>query len=113
MTLPKRLPKKPKRDNRLRSPGHLAWVRSHACCACGATSYIEAAHVRNGGDGGTSLKPGDDRTISLCVPCHRLQHQVGERAFEKASRINMAKLAAEFAAASPALRRLRAKMERG
>ena len=111
MTLPRKLPKHPKRDGRLRCPAHLAWVRSHGCCVpgCKATTRIQAAHVRRDSGGGISLKPNDDQTISLCDTHHLQQHSIGERRFEMLYEIDMKQLAAEFAAKSPALTRQRAK----
>lgn len=84
-----------------RSPAHRAWVRGHACCACGTMTAIECAHVRVGTDGGTGIKPSDRWTISLCKECHARQHQLGEPMFEKCSDINMKALAEEFFRRSP------------
>lgn len=84
-----------------RSPAHRKWVRGFACCACGSTTAIECAHVRNGTDGGTGIKPSDRWTISLCKDCHSRQHQIGEPAFERENRIDLKALAAEFFRKSP------------
>lgn len=82
LKLPPKLPKKKRRELRVRSPAHLAWVRKHSCTVPNCEGQpIEAAHVRIGGEGGTSLKPGDDCTISLCQAHHRRAHQIGERSF--------------------------------
>ena len=105
--LPKRIAKQPK-DKRFRCPSHLKFVRSHACCRCGDTEHIEAAHVRTETDGGMGMKPGDYWTISLCHNCHGLQHESGERAFEIYSQIDMKELAREFVKASPKRRELEA-----
>lgn len=99
--LPKRIPAAPKPDKRFRCPAHLKFVRSHACCGCGKYERIEAAHVRNGTDGGMGMKPGDYWTISLCAGCHGLQHRIGEQAFEEHCNIDMKALAREFVNASP------------
>lgn len=115
MTLPRRLPKERRRDanSRIRSVGHLRFVRGHVCAVNGCGNRgIEAAHVRCGTGGGTSLKPGDDWTISLCRDHHAEQHRIGEPAFEKKYGIDMKALAQEFAAKSPALRRARQSGER-
>jgi hypothetical protein len=107
MTLPLRV----KQDRiqsakRVRSPAHLAWVRSHRCCVPDCVLMpIEAAHVRSGTDGGMGLKPGDDWAISLCAFHHREQHWWGEGDFEDIYKIRMKALAMEFAAKSPKLRR--------
>lgn len=102
MTLPPRKHKNSaKADVARRSPGHRAWVRGHACCGCGSTTAIECAHVRNGTDGGTGIKPSDRWCISLCRDCHNRQHQIGEISFERDHGINMKVLAMEFFAKSP------------
>lgn len=70
-------------------PGHLKWIRTLPCIHCGyetgqyglGTYVVEAAHVRRGTDGGTSLKPHDRWTVPLCRDCHGVQHQVGEVTF--------------------------------
>ena len=107
---PKRLKRNSGRDGRLRSPSHLKWVRGHGCCVPLCPEHrIEAAHVRSGTDGGIGLKPGDNFTISLCWWHHRQQHEIGEERFGEFYRIDMYALAREFAARSPALKRLRSK----
>jgi hypothetical protein len=95
-----------------RSPAHRAWVRGHACCACGSQTAIECAHVRVGTDGGTGHKPSDKWCISLCKECHSRQHQIGEPAFEREHGINMKALAAEFFRRSPHRFKLEARDER-
>jgi len=100
--LPPRISRKSdKADRGKRSPAHRAWVRGHACSACGSTTAIECAHVRTGTDGGTGIKPSDRWTISLCKECHTRQHAMGETTFEQSYRINMKALASEFYAKSP------------
>lgn len=92
-----------------RSPAHRAWVRGFACCACGTATAIECAHVRNGTDGGTGMKPSDRWCISLCSACHRQQHAMGEPMFEQAHGINMKALAEEFTRKSPHRSKLEAR----
>lgn len=79
--LPQRIPKAPKRASRWRSQAHCNHVRRHACSKCGAMSGIEVAHLRRGSGAGTGQKPDDWNTLSLCGPCHRRQHSVGEGTF--------------------------------
>ncbi len=105
------LPPKIKRDSGRknagkRSPAHRAWVRLHACCACGSYAGIECAHVRTGTDGGVGAKPSDRWTVSLCGDCHRKQHQVGEAEFEKRFGINLKAIAEGLFRASPHRRKL-------
>jgi hypothetical protein len=98
MSLPSRLPKKPKRDSRWRSQAHCNFVRDHACCTCGSTSAIEVAHVRIGSGAGMGQKPDDWRTVSLCKECHQRQH-TGERTFWQGKDVEA--LIRAFIAASP------------
>ena len=102
MPLPARIAKQSgKKDAGKRSPAHRAWVRGHACSACGSTTAIECAHVREGTDGGIGMKPSDRWTVSLCRDCHTEQHRIGEGPFERGAGINLKALAAEFFAKSP------------
>lgn len=97
-------------ETRVRCPGHLAWIRGHMCAINGmcdglfrheCSGPIQAAHVRSGGDGGTGLKPGDDKTIPLCASAHSTQHLMGENEFESRFYIDMKKTAADLWARSP------------
>lgn len=100
----KRVPEK-------RFPAHRAWVRGFKCAipekrtlwgkgiACDGP--IEAAHARNGTDGGTSTKPHDKWCLSLCRAHHQHQTAIGERAFEFLYGINMKAIAEGLAARSP------------
>lgn len=90
-----------KKDAGKRSPAHRAWVRGHACSACGSMTAIECAHVRDGTDGGMGLKPSDRWTISLCRDCHSEQHRIGEEPFGRKHGINLVALAEEFFRKSP------------
>ena len=67
MALPQRIrPDKAPKVKR-RCPSHTKWVGEFACCVPGCAGRpIEVAHVRVGTNGGTSVKPTDDWTISLC-----------------------------------------------
>ncbi len=100
----------PRRDGRVRSPEHRAWVRQHACVVpmCNSESRIEAAHVRSSGNGGIGMKPDDQFCVAMCKEHHREQHQIGEHAFERKYGVNLISTACEFAALSPPLKRLRA-----
>lgn len=100
--LPPRISRKStKAEAGKRSPAHRAWVRGHACCACGSTTAIECAHVRVGTGGGTGFKPSDRWCISLCRDCHAEQHRLGETYFSATHNINMKALAMEFYRLSP------------
>lgn len=109
--LPRRIPKKPKRDSRWRSPAHTTWVRGFACCVCGSMTNIAAAHVRLGSHTGLSQKPDDFRVVPLCdgpcanreglFGCHNRQHVIGEETFWKSAEIDPEALIDELCAASP------------
>lgn len=85
--LPRRIPKRAKRESRWKSPAHLTFVRGFACAHCGSVCNIEAAHVRLGSGTGIGQKPDDWRAVPLCGPngdhegCHVIQHQYGEETF--------------------------------
>ena len=99
--LPPRIQKNSgKADRGKRSPAHRAWVRGHACSACGSTAGIEAAHVRRANNSGTGLKPSDAFTVSLCKDCHAESHR-GEVTFERRWKIDLMELAQAFYRASP------------
>jgi 5-methylcytosine-specific restriction endonuclease McrA len=110
--LPPRIPKKSKRASRWRSQAHAAFVRSHACCACGATAPIEFAHVRLGSHAGIGQRPDDWNAVSLCADCHRRQHNIGEASFWRGQ--NVGDLIAAFIKASPRRHQIEQEMrERG
>lgn len=113
MTLPRRIPKKPKRATRWRSQAHCNFVRSHECCVPDCTKRpIEFAHVRLGSGAGMGQKPDDFRGVSLCAEHHRRQHNIGEEYFWRG--IDVEGLIAEFCKASPKAREIAAvKAERG
>jgi len=102
--LPPKLKRKKRREQQVRSPAHLRFVRAHACSVPGCERRpIEAAHV--GGDKGVSLKCGDHMTISLCGGPdghHAEQHRVGIKTFAATYRMDLTALAAEFWKQSPA-----------
>jgi hypothetical protein len=118
--LPKRKKREPlglKEPTVIRCPGHLQFVRLHDCCASGKTpnmecaGRIEAAHVRTGTDGGTSMKPSDRYTIPLCSCHHHYQHQIGEAEFERKTGLKMRLIADALWANSPAGRKYERKQE--
>ncbi len=89
----------------IRSAGHLAFVRGFVCAVStnhgdSCEGKIEAAHVRIGTDGGTSLKPSDCFALPLCSVHHAEQHRIGERSFETKYGINMKAVAEKLWKAS-------------
>lgn len=116
MSLPPRIPKKPKRASRWRSTAHCNFVRSHSCAVGGCDGRpIEVAHVRNGSGAGMGQKPDDWNTVSLCQHHHGEQHRIGESTFwQRIGWKDPLDLAAAFAKASPKAREIEAaKRERG
>lgn len=77
--IPRSVPVGKRRPNERLRPKHRAWIGTLPCIKCGRHP-CDAAHVRIGTDGGTSLKPSDRFTVPLCRDCHRSQHE-GEVSF--------------------------------
>lgn len=68
------------KQKNIRDSKHLAYIRTLPCMRC-SKKPSEAAHVRNGTDGGMGLKPSDCFVVPLCHSCHAFQHQTGEDTF--------------------------------
>jgi len=86
------------------NPRHLEWVRANSCVVhsalCDAVRH--AHHVRLGTGGGTSLKPGDEWTVSICARHHSELHTIGQRTFETKYRTGpLREIAERLAKASP------------
>lgn len=109
--LPAKLPKKAKRSTRWRSGPHRDFVREHACCVCGSTTNIAAAHVRLGSHTGMGQKPNDWRIVGLCdgphannegqLGCHNRQHIIGEETFWRNAEIDPEAMIKAYCDASP------------
>lgn len=99
--------RKPQKSGILRAPKrkyprHESFVRRHQCCVPGCEQGpIVFAHVRSAANSGTGLKPHSASGVSLCDAHHREQHQIGQPAFERTHKIDLAALAAEFTRHSP------------
>lgn len=109
MKLPRRISRKSGRDGRLRSPGHLKWIRGFECSCTAAvlhTRKVEAAHVRTGTDGAMGMKPSDNWTIPLCDMHHKIQHDMGETAFEQTYGVDMKAIAQALWQRSPHRRKV-------
>lgn len=118
MSLPPRIPKKPKRASRWRSQAHCNFIRSHGCCVIGCTGRpIEVAHVRLGSGAGMGQKPDDWNTVSLCQEHHAMQHRMGEQSFWHSGNVSISHpdtLISAFCKRSPKAREIEAvKRERG
>lgn len=94
--------------DRIECKAHLQWIRGCLCLMLTSecSGPIEAAHIRNGTDGGMGQKPSDCYTVPLCRHHHAMQHAVGEKTFWAGC--DPLKFAAELWKASPA----RIRMER-
>lgn len=102
MALPPRRKPKPsgiERAPRREFPAHRAFVRRHQCCVPGCVDGpIEFAHIRTAANSGTAVKPHDQYGLSLCAGHHKEAHDHGHKTFAGRHRIDLEKLAAEFAA---------------
>ena len=110
MNFPKRRKPKPSgiaRAPRREYPAHRKHVRGFECIIDNAMcdGSMQAAHVRIGTDGGTSLRPSDWFINPMCDGHHREQHAIGEPTFEEVYRSHIPKglksEALEFARRSP------------
>ena len=111
MTLPPRTFSKRRRDGRIRDANHRKWIRTFACCVpmCNEEGAIDAHHIKSAEQPtAMGMKPGDDWCVSMCRTHHTVLHQVGEGEFMKRFGVDLVAMAKEFAATSPALKRLRA-----
>lgn len=75
-------------SDRVRSDGHLAWLRNTRECLaavgrdpCGGKMH--AHHVRHANNAGTALKPPDSDAVPLCDFHHRRLHDGGVDWFQK------------------------------
>jgi hypothetical protein len=69
------------RKPRVPDKDRLALIRQMPCCLCNAPPPSEAAHIRFGHVGGTSLKPPDDLTVPLCHDHHDAETRMGPPLF--------------------------------
>lgn len=102
-------------SERVRCSGHLAWTRGNRCLVdAGCSGGMEAHHVRENGNAGTGLKPGDDAVVPLCAHHHAQVHNLGAQTFQRIHRCDLDKAAAANWQLSPHGRRYRAEhgMER-
>lgn len=73
----------------VRSPAHLAFIRSLPCCVSGRTWGVEAAHV---GMRGMGQKCSDLETIPLNSIYHKEQHRIGLKAFARTYELDVPSL---------------------
>lgn len=109
--LPPRIPKKPKRESRWRSPAHANFVRSHQCIVPGCDRRpIEFMHIRLGAHCGIAQKPDDWRGVSGCQHHHSEAHTIGEASFQRKYGVHFETLISAFIKASPKRREIESAM---
>ena len=78
------------RSKPARSPGYLAWIRTHPCVVCGVRRGIEASHT---GPHGIGQKSPDTSAIPLCSEHHRTgkdsYHRLGPRKFSQVHNLDI------------------------
>lgn len=88
------------KTERLRSPRHLAWVRTLPCSVPGCrgdmvqTHMVQAHHVRKGA--GVGLKPSDRYSAPICIDHHAEGHTSGWRTFEVRHGLDLSAIAARL-----------------
>jgi hypothetical protein len=87
-------------------PRHRRFVRLHDCILAGRPDHVcegplVLCHLRKGTDAGKDQRPSDWWTWRGCDGAHKLQHQIGEPAFEKRFAITLKDVCLTFAKASP------------
>jgi Protein of unknown function (DUF968) len=83
------------KTERLRSPRHLAWVRSLPCSVPGCRGeMVQAHHVRKGA--GVGMKPADRYAAPVCIEHHTEGHTGGWRTFEARYGVDLSAIAARL-----------------
>jgi hypothetical protein len=82
----------------IRSPQHMRHVRGFVCAIFDKPGHecsgrMHAHHCREGADGGTGLKPGDNTVVPLCDLAHAEIHNTGWRTFETKYGVDLSALA--------------------
>lgn len=93
-------------ETRVRSQGHLRWVRGFYCCVMGRAGHecagnIEAHHVKESMDGGMGVKPSDEFAVPLCSLAHAELHTSGETSFQAKHGVDLLAVAATLWRTSP------------
>lgn len=89
----------------VRSDGHLKFVRGFCCAILDKAGHqcsgkMHAHHCREGADGGTGMKPGDDTAVPLCDLAHAEIHAKGWQTFEAKYGVDLSALATRLWKAS-------------
>lgn len=94
------------KQQRVRNPAHLAWVRTKRCCVSGCwREPIHAHHDRHGA--GAGVKPDDFQCVPLCWYHHEQGHRIGWRTWEQLHGLDLSVIAAWLAFQSRCLGILR------
>lgn len=95
------------KSTKIRSPEHLKFVRSHACCIkdidgenCNGEP-IHSHHLTHLGNRSLSDKPCDSDCVPLCFRHHNSLHFVGEKEFWRGWNIDPELIADDLASRSP------------
>lgn len=91
-------------QTRVRSAGHLAWVRGFACIVFGrdeCDGKIQAHHVSENGNAGMGVKAPDSDAVPLCVKHHEEGHRIGWTSFAAKYGVDMLAHAAKLWRTSP------------
>ena len=71
----------------IRSPKHLAFVRSLPCSVCKTDYSVAAHHLTHAEPSGMGKKTNDNWVVPLCNDHHYLLHLQGEKSFWKKYRL--------------------------
>lgn len=83
------------KTERLRSPRHLAWIRTLPCSVPGCKEeMVQAHHIRV--RAGVGLKPADRSSAPICLIHHSELHQGGHRSFEIKHGVDLSAIAARL-----------------
>jgi hypothetical protein len=83
------------KTERLRSPRHLAWVRTLPCSVPGCRGdMVQPHHIRKGA--GVGQKPSDQYTAPNCLEHHTEGHTSGWRSFEVRYWVDLSAIAARL-----------------
>ncbi len=86
-----------RRGTPVRNEKYKKFVRGFACCVCGSTRRVEAAHQ---GPHGLSTKSDDMLCLPLCVECHtagpRSLHKLGPLEFARVHGLDVPALTRKF-----------------
>jgi hypothetical protein len=85
----------------VRSPSYMQHIRGFVCAIFDKPGHecsgrMHAHHCREGADGGTGMKSGDNTCVPLCDLAHAEIHAKGWRTFESKYGIDLSALASKL-----------------